>query len=553
MSNNYNQTLQSNNIDLQAILDIINELPEAGSGGDTSMEDGLITGKLTSYSYTNDRVTTIRNEAFKGFTSLNNVNFPAVTYVGDSAFTDCRSLATASFPLVSSTGVHAFNGCGFETINFPSLTYINTMAFAYCQKIISATFPVASYIGSSAFSGCTSLTTLIFPKVTYIGKSAFYYSPSFTSIYLLGSSLCTLYGGPFNSTQITSITGSIFVPASLLASYKIATNWAYFSNRIFPYGLIDVVDNIIVSNIVKNIIINTRFLNVPTDISITFSDTEDIDITNIQATTSTVTFDIISYDDTEREVEINISVIDNGEIHQAPFRLQISNQPIGLPTSQKVRLNSTQTINIPLYGGITPDNVNIISADNNILTISNFTYDSNNISCEVITHDIESSVNLNIVVNYGDTSFTREIDLTVAVPLIEYDIENITTDYGFTLNSDGYYESNNNNNYTYAMCKLNITASHDCTMHLDCINHATSYTKYNFGMLSNLDTTLLNSADIDTDNVYKSFINMTGTTTETVSYQVPAGEHFIYIKFKNYYSSGSSTNDYSLQFKVRFE
>lgn len=33
MSKNYNQLLQSNNTDLQAILDAINELPEAGAGG----------------------------------------------------------------------------------------------------------------------------------------------------------------------------------------------------------------------------------------------------------------------------------------------------------------------------------------------------------------------------------------------------------------------------------------------------------------------------------------------------------------------------------------
>lgn len=37
MSNNYNSTLQTNNTDLQAILNTINELPEAGTNGtDTS-------------------------------------------------------------------------------------------------------------------------------------------------------------------------------------------------------------------------------------------------------------------------------------------------------------------------------------------------------------------------------------------------------------------------------------------------------------------------------------------------------------------------------------
>jgi hypothetical protein len=54
-----------------------------------------------------------------------------------------------------------------------------------------------------------------------------------TKLYLMGSVVCTLTGNPFNRAGITSSTGSIYVPASLLTSYKTATNWASFSNRIF--------------------------------------------------------------------------------------------------------------------------------------------------------------------------------------------------------------------------------------------------------------------------------------------------------------------------------
>ena len=42
MSKNYNQNLQSNNIDLQAILNTINELPEAG-GGEPILQDKTVT------------------------------------------------------------------------------------------------------------------------------------------------------------------------------------------------------------------------------------------------------------------------------------------------------------------------------------------------------------------------------------------------------------------------------------------------------------------------------------------------------------------------------
>jgi hypothetical protein len=40
----------------------------------------------------------------------------------------------------------------------------------------------------------------------------------------------------FSVTGIWSNKGSIFVPASLVASYKAATNWVFFSNRIFSYA-----------------------------------------------------------------------------------------------------------------------------------------------------------------------------------------------------------------------------------------------------------------------------------------------------------------------------
>jgi hypothetical protein len=50
----------------------------------------------------------------------------------------------------------------------------------------------------------------------------------------MASSVCTLaHSNAFSRTGITSSKGSIYVPSSLVASYKSKTNWTYFSNRIF--------------------------------------------------------------------------------------------------------------------------------------------------------------------------------------------------------------------------------------------------------------------------------------------------------------------------------
>ena len=158
------------------------------SGGDTSGEDGLIARNLTSY--TNDRVTTIGASAFNCYTSLTTVSFSAATMISDYAFYKCSRLATVSFPAVKSIGKYTFERCSsLTTVSLPNANFINTSAFANCINL--------------------------------------------KSLYLTGSSICRLSESKvFIFTQLsTEGIGSIYVPSSLLTSYKTATNWTYFSSR----------------------------------------------------------------------------------------------------------------------------------------------------------------------------------------------------------------------------------------------------------------------------------------------------------------------------------
>ena len=209
----------------------------AGSGGDTSMEDGLVARTLTSYA--NDRVKTIGTNAFYSCYKLTTVSFPVATTIGGFAFYSCSNLTSVSFPVATSIGYSAFCYCFNLTIaSFPAATTIGNNAFSYCSKLTTVSFPAAKTIGNSAFGYCYSLTTVSFPAATTIGSYAFDYCYNLKSLYLTGSSVCTLAGSrAFSSTPIGGYSksagtyGSIYVPASLLASYKTATNWAYFSSR----------------------------------------------------------------------------------------------------------------------------------------------------------------------------------------------------------------------------------------------------------------------------------------------------------------------------------
>ena len=191
----YNTQLQSNNIDLQAILNSINELPEAGgSSGDTSIEDALIT--MTVSSYTNTRVTSIGQGAFAYANSLKSVSFPNVKTISDYAFARCYSLTTA---------------------NFPTCTTIGSGAFANCTRLTTVSLPVCESIYGSAFRNCYNLSSLT------IGLSK-------SKVCALATSNAFL-STPYNGYK-TSFSGMpyIYVPQSLLTSYKNATNWTYFSN-----------------------------------------------------------------------------------------------------------------------------------------------------------------------------------------------------------------------------------------------------------------------------------------------------------------------------------
>jgi hypothetical protein len=123
--------------------------------------------------------------------------------------------------------------------------------------------------------------------------------------------------------------------------------------------------------------------------------------------------------------------------------------------------------------------------------------------------------------------------------------------YGFSLGSDGYYESGNKGiGNSAALCKVIIDNPGEYEIIFDCINYAEG--SYDYGILSQvnkpLETTNLDDGSSDTVTVKRNFKGSQSSSIQPVSYGVVNGT--IYVKFRK--DGSVDTNNDSLKFKVRF-
>ena len=174
--------------------------------------------------------------AFYNCTSLSQVSLPMCSYIGAYALAYCSSLTQVNIPVCTVIDEYAFNSCNsLSQIDLPMCSYISDDAFWYCSSLLQISLPMCSYIGTSVFYYCILLSQISLPMCSFIGYQAFYDCSSLSIITIGYSSVCSLIGSAvFTNTQITSSTGSIYVPTSLVDSYKSAKHWSYFSTQIFP-------------------------------------------------------------------------------------------------------------------------------------------------------------------------------------------------------------------------------------------------------------------------------------------------------------------------------
>lgn len=262
------------------MLEIFEGAGQGGSGEDGELAVSLIERTVTEIS--SDLVTKVGSYAFAYNNNITTVNFPNCLTVGSSAFYNCTNLKSVSFPNCTKIYNYAFVPCTLETADFPACTYLYNSAFQGCDSLMTASFENCSYVGNATFDGCSALTTISIPNCqsvnayafrschalqsisiplcTSILSWAFYRCSSLSNVYLsdckyisgsafqscsalmnltiAGSSVTSLNTYTvFNNTPLSNSTytgsfGSIYVPASLVDSYKSASGWKNYSARI---------------------------------------------------------------------------------------------------------------------------------------------------------------------------------------------------------------------------------------------------------------------------------------------------------------------------------
>ena len=181
-------------------------------------------------------ISSIDSNAFSYCHSLTSVTIPnGVTGIDSNAFSYCFSLVSVTIPNgVTSIYNGVFDHCNsLASVTIPNgVTGIDVYVFDYCYSLASVTIPNGvTSIGGYAFRNCYSFASVTIPNGVGIYEYAFrncygvafYDFSNHTSVPML-----------YNKTVFDSISADcqIRVPASLVDTWKAATNWSTYADHI---------------------------------------------------------------------------------------------------------------------------------------------------------------------------------------------------------------------------------------------------------------------------------------------------------------------------------
>lgn len=117
------------------------------------------------------------------------------------------------------------------TITFPELEIIDDNSLVFdCSNNFKLILPVTTEI--SGFSDCKNLVTVDLYCATMLGLMAFGVCDQLETLIIRTSEVCTMGLMALINTPIMMKRGYVYVPKSLVETYKDATNWTKIADQI---------------------------------------------------------------------------------------------------------------------------------------------------------------------------------------------------------------------------------------------------------------------------------------------------------------------------------
>ena len=136
------------------------------------------------------------------------IDLPEAKRIGINAFAGTKLLTSVFFPKVTEVGTSAFANSNVETVNLPMCRQLRAHCFNPCTKLKEIKIPICGVIQTGAFFNCSALEKIFLNGVTAVPTIA------------------------ANALNGTPETLKIIVPDNLVESFKVATNWSAYADKI---------------------------------------------------------------------------------------------------------------------------------------------------------------------------------------------------------------------------------------------------------------------------------------------------------------------------------
>ena len=207
---------------------------------------------LSSFTF-NDNVSFVNNDAFTGTAWYSNQpdglikigkvwykykgTAPSTDVVMDDDITYMTRSCYAGQPITGFTfnskvtDCSNFNGCyNLKQVTLNNkITTINYQSFYGCRSLTTINMENITKLNSSAFDTCTALPYLHLYNITNINEQAFSNCTGLKYVRIDAATVPILN----NISAFNNTTCNIYVPDTLVDSYKTATNWSSLASRIF--------------------------------------------------------------------------------------------------------------------------------------------------------------------------------------------------------------------------------------------------------------------------------------------------------------------------------